>query len=960
MKYRNILLVFAFAFVSNVSAKVVSQSEALQTATNFFLNSKVRTFSAASTLKEIWNSSSLSQGSISLLSNEAPTFYVFAPESGSGFVIVSAEDATTPILGYSFQSEAPDEELPCNLRMWFEAVHRYISEVRAEGQTASLSAVQQWSSTIAESEELLLETAQWGQRSPYNMQCPTEADGQCLTGCTATAFAIAMRYHLYPERGSGETEAYVSSKNGVEIEVGVRSLDHDYDWSNMPLEDITNTYTNEQADAVSTLMADLGYLFEANYSSSSTSATISPKQNAKVYEHFDYCPSMYWAKSSAYSDDDWHQLLRNELQTTGPVIFYGISDSGGAHLFLLDGYTDDDYFHVNWGWRGSSDGYYLLPKMTYWDGQEALINFKPNDGSETGAVLRMRHPGIVMEEDEIRVGRSFEIAEAYIKNVSATEFYGSFIYGLTDSEGNLKEWISSEKQRTKGLSPNSYIYNNPYTCTVLGDMENGDRIRMFYKNEGTEEWQLLTPETDEALWELVIGIDVEDVTPHVAQTNAASDITYSSAVLNGVATVVDKEISEQGFEYWADGGEVQTITSADLIMAVTLTGLEQGITYTYRAYATTVDGETHYGKEVSFTIPIAPTVQTGEVSAVSYNSAVLNGSVTVGSEEILEQGFEYWADGSEVQTITSADLIMVVVSKGLEQGVTYTYRAYAISENGLTSYGEEFSFTTIIAPTVQTGEASDITYSSAVLNGTVTIGDEEISEQGFEYWTAGGEVKTITSADLIMAATLTELEQGTTYTYRAYAITENGLTSYGEEVSFTTLIALTVQTEEASDITDSSAVLNGIITVLGEEILEQGFEYWTDGGEAQTITLADQVEEVALTGLKPSTTYTGRANAKAERDDTYNLIMEVTLTGLEPITTYTYRAYAKTERGETYGEEVTFTTLEVYNGISDAMANGRGEATSYYTPDGKLVPTLRQGVNIIRYSDGTLRKVLVK
>ncbi len=234
----------------------------------------------------------------------------------------------------------------------------------------------------------------------------------------------------------------------------------------------------------------------------------------------------------------------------------------------------------------------------------------------------------------------------------------------------------------------------------------------------------------------------------------------------------------------------------------------------------------------------------------------------------------------------------------------------------------------VIFPTVQTYEATEVTFNSALLRGLVTVGTEEVLEQGFEYWSEGGEIQTVTSPDLFMALTLTGLEEGTTYTFRAYALTEN-CSAYGEEMTFTTIKAPTVQTYEATEITENSALLRGTVTVGSEDVLEQGFEYWAEGGEIQTIAMSEQM-------------------------------MAVTLTGLASNTTYIYRAYAKTDGGTTYGEEVTFTTLEDTDAVSDITANGNAEATGYYTTDGKQVPTLQKGMNIIRYSDGTTNKVLVR
>ncbi len=425
------------------------------------------------------------------------------------------------------------------------------------------------------------------------------------------------------------------------------------------------------------------------------------------------------------------------------------------------------------------------------------------------------------------------------------------------------------------------------------------------------------------------------VDPPTVQTYEATEVTTNSALLRGTVEADEEKIQEQGFEYWADGEDVQTVTSPDQFMAVTLTGLEDGVTYTYRAYAITAN-YTVYGEEMTFTTIKAPTVQTYEVTEITENSALLKGSITAGNEDVLGQGFEYWAAGGEVQTIAMADQMMAATITGLNEGTTYTCRAYAKTASG-TTYGEEVTFTTlgtaaVTPPTVQTYEATEVTESSATLNGVVAAGSEKVTEQGFEYWSSSGDVQTVVSTSSGLSVMVSNLTSSTTYTYRAYAKTASG-TTYGEEVTFITLAATitppTVQTYAATEVTESSATLNGVVAAGSEKVTEQGFEYWSSSGDVQTVVSTSSS-------------------------------LSVTVSNLTSSTKYTCRAYAKTASGTTYGEEVTFTTLVDTSGIDDITTNGNAEVVGYYTMDGKQVSTLQRGINIIRYGDGTARKVRVK
>ncbi len=534
MKCRSIFFLLVFAFASTVSAKVVSQTEALQVATAFFNSGNgVQTLSGTLALKEIWNSNRLSQGELSLLSNETPTFYVFAPETGKGFVVVSAEDAVTPILGYSFEDEAPEGELPCNLRLWFEATHNHISETRAEGTTATEETLQQWARASVGSSVLLLETAKWAQESPYNQQCPMDGNNRSVTGCVSTATAIVMRYYQYPDRGTGVTDAYTTSSRGIYVDS--RSLEHEYNWSVMPLEDMSGNYTDEQAYAVSTLMADIGYLLQADYTSDETGTTTSGKQNVKLYEHFDYSPSMYWLDCEEFYSKEWHDILKDEMNSHGPVIY-----SSFGHMFILDGYTDDEYFHINWGWGGYSNGYFLLSDLEELEDNRALANFYPHDGSEPESTLRMCVPGMVANTENFASGESFLITDVYIESASTIEFSGSMRFALADKDGNIKEWISNS--RSLSLSPGYSTHITNISCTIKEAIKAGDRIRLFYQDSGAEEWKLLTSNTSKCQWEIVIEVYADLDVP---ETKEASDVDAQGRTFTAHWTAVEGAVGYQ-------------------------------------------------------------------------------------------------------------------------------------------------------------------------------------------------------------------------------------------------------------------------------------------------------------------------------------------------------------------------------------------------------------------------------
>ena len=126
-------------------------------------------------------------------------------------------------------------------------------------------------------------------------------------------------------------------------------------------------------------------------------------------------------------------------------------------------------------------------------------------------------------------------------------------------------------------------------------------------------------------------------------------------------------------------------------------------------------------------------------------------------------------------------------------GTEYTYYAYATTENGETITGENRTFTTsecdITAPTVTTLSASEISDHNATLNGQVTVGSEEILEQGFEYKVSTENTWQTIAANDNFTATINNLTSGTTYTFRAYVTTATD-TYRGSDMTFTTTSGL--------------------------------------------------------------------------------------------------------------------------------------------------------------------------
>ena len=386
-------------------------------------------------------------------------------------------------------------------------------------------------------------------------------------------------------------------------------------------------------------------------------------------------------------------------------------------------------------------------------------------------------------------------------------------------------------------------------------------------------------------------------------TVSPSEVTSSSAVAGGnVTSDGGSAVTARGVVWSKDHNPTISLSTKTTNGTGTgsyvssITGLEPGVTYYVRAYATNANG-TSYGEEVSFTTQaVKPTVSTTEADEITQTSAKVGGNVTAtGGAEVTERGI-VWSISKNPTTSDNKKQVgngvgaFTTELADLKIATIYYVRAYATNSVG-TSYGEEISFTTGSAkPTVTTVSPSEVTSSSAVSGGNVTSdGGSAVTARGVVWSkdhnpTVSLSTKTIDGTGTgSYVSSITGLEPGVTYYVRAYATNANG-TSYGDEVSFTTTaVKPTVTTSDATDVTTSSAKVGGNVTATGgAEVAERGI-VWSI---SKNPTTSDNKKQVG-NGVGAFTTE---------------------LADLKIATIYYVRAYATNSVGTSYGEEISFTT----------------------------------------------------
>lgn len=232
-------------------------------------------------------------------------------------------------------------------------------------------------------EKVYLQTANWGQNYPFNKQIFTSYGGStnAKAGCVPTAYAIVMRYHGFPTEGTTKTLYNCQAPTYVEI------TDRVYDFSKMPLT-YNRDWTQEQIDEVSKFFSHvLHACFPSSIGTGAT--TVNEGQTSKVlndYFNYQLINASYQAN---FTMEQWAAKIKESLDNNCPIVYASNNAGTGdtRHMFVLDGYTENGYFHFNFGWGGSGNGWFKLDNITPTQGDD--YSWKTDGSSEHYAVFNL-------------------------------------------------------------------------------------------------------------------------------------------------------------------------------------------------------------------------------------------------------------------------------------------------------------------------------------------------------------------------------------------------------------------------------------------------------------------------------------------------------------------------------------------------------------------------------------------
>jgi hypothetical protein len=505
VKKKQLAIILLCSVLVTLNAKIRTVDDAKFIGTSFFSNSthNVQKISAVDRSLNL-----VFQKSIHVQSGDSISgYYVFNRGAGNGFVIVSADDRAYPVLGYCDNGTFEQNSIPENLKYWLSTYDNELKSLFNSSLTSSVTSSQTIkpvqmkkvsdTNSFASSISPLLGGIKWDQSGPYNNLCPLipNTTTKTVTGCVATGMAQVMKYYQWPVTGKG-SNSYTTTTNKIPLNLDFSQTT--FDWANM-----TDTYsassTTSQNNAVATLMYNCGVAVNMDYDASSGASTYD--MAAALRDNFAYDSNLQYFSRNYYTRDEWVNIIKTELNASRPVLYAGSSTDGG-HLFVCDGYDTNGLFHFNWGWSGTSNGYFeisaLDPDVQGIGGGTAGFN------SYQGALTGLQKPTntsipsyLIYTDDTLKCNvnsltnktGAFTITATNVYNQGVNTFSGTIALALYNSTG----FIQILQTKTSGSVPSQNGWSSLGISTSLpSGLDIGSyQIYFVYKGDSETNWQML-------------------------------------------------------------------------------------------------------------------------------------------------------------------------------------------------------------------------------------------------------------------------------------------------------------------------------------------------------------------------------------------------------------------------------------------------------------------------------------
>ena len=448
-------------------------------------------------------------------------YYIYSRGEGQGFVIVSGDDCMPAILGYTDSGDFDASDLPPALQDMLESWAQTVEDAQVAGtNTKKPSLTATTRSNIAP-----IMTSHWHQSSPYNDRCPylTGTTNRAATGCVATAASQILYYWRkdLPSTLQATTPTYGYGDAPVTESVPAGTTLH---WDLMQ-----DSYSGGESSTVKDAVAEFVFATGA-----ATWLTYGSSTSGNI-EKIPYTFSTYFGMNggtvhyrNSYSQENWVQLLYDELAKGRPVMYTGVHPSNGGHAVVVHGYQkSSDLFYFNFGWGAGNgyDGYYTVNTETGMNG------FNESQSALIGAYPKNWNISVDMEAPEVVYAQRTNEFKVTIENNSTLPQQGFYLFASTSS--SKPSSLSSAKS-----SDTETVVESGRTATIVLTCK-PTSVRKWYITVTTPDLSVLkqievTPDLPSS------SLQLNFITSEAsADTEVHDDITYSKFYSNKAAFKVN-------------------------------------------------------------------------------------------------------------------------------------------------------------------------------------------------------------------------------------------------------------------------------------------------------------------------------------------------------------------------------------------------------------------------------------
>lgn len=379
-KYKLLFLLISALFTGNYESfgLPINSKTAVEVAKNFYFQRIIQ-------FQNFEYQNIIIESEFQIKKDKQVAIYIFNIKN-HGFIMISGDDAAIPVIAYDFENQYSTENQAPAFIDWIEVYAKQIQEIWKNNLQSDRHIDSLWNSykevnsnkftSFNGKTQAPLLISNWDQGAKYNAQCPADQfgpGGNAYAGCVAVAMAQIMYYYKYPSQGNSSYSFFHQNYGLLSANFG----NTNYKWNEM-----ANQMPTDGNFEIAQLLYHCGVSVDMNYTASGSGAWSNNVVSA-LKDYFYYDNSITIENKSSYTDSQWSTMIINNLDNKIPLYYHGYPAAGGAgHAFNLDGYQGNDYFHFNWGWSGSYNGYFYLNNLNpgnydFASWQGGIFNTKP-------------------------------------------------------------------------------------------------------------------------------------------------------------------------------------------------------------------------------------------------------------------------------------------------------------------------------------------------------------------------------------------------------------------------------------------------------------------------------------------------------------------------------------------------------------------------------------------------------